>query len=104
MGLMHLKTAAYHPETNLQVKYYNCTIVSQLQHFILKNQKEWNIYVQPSTYAYNAQVHKSKSTTPFSLVLLQHLPGSTTDSKTSAFKSDNYVDNDQRWLKLNLLT
>lgn len=58
--------------------------------------------MQPLTYLYNAQVHKSTNTTRFSLVLSLHPPGPTTAFRPGALASNGYVDIDSLRMRLSL--
>lgn len=44
-------------------------IIVPLPHYFAEYQRDWDIYVQLSTYPYNAQVHRSTNWVPFNLVL-----------------------------------
>ena len=74
LGVKHLFTTAYHPQTNGQVERYNKTLVGRLAHYVEEHQRDWDEFVQPCTYAYNMQVHRTTGTTPFDLVLTRHPP------------------------------
>ena len=82
LGIKHLTTTAYHPETNGQAERYNRTLAARLRHFVSEHQDDWDAYIQPLTYAYNAQVHRSTNATPFSLVLSRHPPGPILEQST----------------------
>lgn len=75
LGVKHLTTMAYHPKTNGQVEQYNKTIVTCLCHYIVENQRDWDMFIQPLTHACSTQVHRSTNTTPFSVVISRHPPG-----------------------------
>ncbi|CAN8068757.1 unnamed protein product [Agarophyton chilense] len=61
--------------TNGQVERLNHTLVSRLRHYTEEHQTGWDKLVQPLTYSYKHQVHRSTQATPFDLVLLRHPPG-----------------------------
>jgi len=69
---------------------YNQTLEKRLRHFVNEHQSDWDLYVQPLTYAYNDQVHRSTGTSPFSLVLTRHLP--STIIETTATGTDRLND------------
>lgn len=69
LGLKHLTTTAYHPQSNGQTERYNQTLATRLRIFTNQHEKNWDRLIQPLTYAYNAQVHRTTGETPFSLVL-----------------------------------
>ena len=68
----HVTTTAYHPQTNGQAERYNQTLCHRLR--VFKDTASWDRLVQPLTYAYNNQVHRTTGLTPFSLVLTRPPP------------------------------
>lgn len=42
-------------------------VVGRLLHYVAKNQRDWNIYVQPLTYVWNTQLHCTTYSMPFVL-------------------------------------
>ena len=72
LGVKHYLTTAYHPQSNGQTERFNKTLVQRLRHYVEEHQANWDIFVQPLTYAYNMQVHRSTGTTPYDLVLTRH--------------------------------
>lgn len=72
LGLKPYLTTAYHPQANEQTERFNKTIAQCLRHYVEENRPDWDLYVQPLTYAYTMQVHKSTGTTPFDLILSRH--------------------------------
>ena len=69
LGLKHVTTTAYHPQGNGQTERYEQTLATRLRIFIDRDNKSWDRLIQPVTYAYNSQVHRTTNETPFSLVL-----------------------------------
>lgn len=57
LGTKHMTTTAYHPPLE-KVKLYIKTIGTYLRHYVFTHQREFNLYVQPFTYAYNTQIHR----------------------------------------------
>ena len=45
-----------------------------LRHYVSENQEDWEVYVEPLTYAYNSHVHRTTRTTPFELFLSRPPP------------------------------
>ena len=50
--------------------------MQSLRHYVEEHQRDWDDYMQPLTFAYNTQVHRSTDTIPFDLVLTRPLSGS----------------------------
>ena len=65
----HIFNTTYHPQSNGQTERFNRTLVQRLRHYLEEHQRDWDDYVQPLTFAYNTQVHRSTETTPFDLLL-----------------------------------
>lgn len=69
LRVWHLTKTANHPHNHGQVNRFNKTIVTRLCHCVAEYQTDWDQFFHSSSYAYNAQVHCSTGTTPFTLVL-----------------------------------
>ena len=74
LGVKKVFTTAYHPQANGQAERFNRTILAQLRDYVSESQRDWDEWLEPLTYAYNMQVHRSTGTTPFDLVLSRHPP------------------------------
>ena len=74
LGIHKVFTAEYHPQTNGQAERFNRTIVAAIRNYVSDSQRDWDEWLEPLTYAYNTQVHRSTGTTPFDLVLSRHPP------------------------------
>lgn len=53
LGTKLITTAEYHSQANGQVERYNRTLVARLRHCIDERQQDWDMFVQPLTYAFN---------------------------------------------------
>lgn len=102
LGVKHQEKTAYHTLTNAPVEWDNILVVTQLQNYVIDNQKNWDTFVQPLPFANSAQTPNYTNTTFISFVLSQHPPGSTTVSQPSVIASDSYDYTDPRWLRLSL--
>ena len=65
----HLPTSTDQPQTNSLVEQYNRILVAHLRHYVVDQQRNWHLFIQPLTYAYNTQVHKSTKQVPLPLAL-----------------------------------
>ena len=88
LGVRHFTTTAYHPQTNGQAERFNRTIVQRLRHYVAEHQTDWDLYIQPLTYAYNMQVHRTTGTTPFDLILSRHPPNIISGDVSTAVPDD----------------
>eukprot|EP00171_Calliarthron_tuberculosum_P005511 IDg5511t1 len=52
-------TTKYHPKANSQTEHFNRTILVSLRRFIADHPKDWNLYTDAFTYAYNTQTNSS---------------------------------------------
>lgn len=57
-------TMDYHPQCNGHTERYNKKIVAGIIHEFKEYQYDWDTFVEPLTYDYNIQVHRSTGTTP----------------------------------------
>ena len=69
IGIKNVFTTTYHPQTNGQVERFNRTILAALRHYVGDHPKDWDLYSDALTYAYNTQAHGSIGVAPFELVL-----------------------------------
>ena len=69
MSIQNNFTTTYHPQTNGQVERYNRTILAALRTYVADHPRDWDLYTDALTYAYNCQPHTSTSIAPFELVL-----------------------------------
>ena len=73
LGVRHYLTTSYHPQSNgQQTERFNLTLMKRLQYYVEEHQRDWDDYVQPLTFAYNTQIHRSTEATLFDLVLTHH--------------------------------
>lgn len=88
-------TATAHQSQNSgQVELYSKAIVAYLLHFVVTRQRDWDLFVQPLSYAYDTQIHCYINTTPFSLALTKNPPEPPASDILSAFATDAYYATD----------
>lgn len=103
LGKNHLTTTSYHPQCNGLVERYNETIASRLCQYLASHQRDLGLFVQHLTYVYNAQVHRSTNTTPFSLLLLRQTPGPATFDTLSALPAAAYHETHPQTIRTQIL-
>lgn len=59
LGIKHLTTTLYHPQTNGRGKRFNKIILTRMRHSVVEHLRNRDVFVQPLTYAHNTQVHRS---------------------------------------------
>lgn len=64
-----LMTTADHLQANGQVERYNRTIVAILFYYVFEHQRDLYTYVQPLSYTYITQAHRTTGTSLFNVVL-----------------------------------
>ena len=69
LGVKNVFTTTYHPQCNGQVERFNRTIINALRHYLADHPKDWDLFTDALTFAYNTQVHRSAGISPFELVL-----------------------------------
>jgi hypothetical protein len=69
VGTKNYFTTTYHPQANGQVERFNNTLVQAMRHFIADHPRDWDLYSDAVTFAYNTQPHSSTKVAPFELVL-----------------------------------
>ena len=69
LGIRNSFTTTYHPQCNGQVERFNRTILAALRHYIDDHPKDWDLFTDALTFAYNTQPHRSTNLAPFELVL-----------------------------------
>ena len=69
LGVRNVFTTKYHLQANGQVESFNRTLTSALQKYVGEHPKDWDLFSDAVTYAYNTQVHRTTNIAPFELVL-----------------------------------
>ena len=93
LGILNVFTTTYHPQANGQVGRFNRTLTSALRKYVGDHPKDWDLFSDAVTYAYNTQVHRTTNIAPFELVLaraprslaLQAQPSLETFSSSRAY-------------------
>eukprot|EP00171_Calliarthron_tuberculosum_P022605 IDg22605t1 len=69
LGVKPQFTTMYHPKVNGQTERFNRTILSSPRRFIADHPKDWDLYTDALTYAYNTQAHSSTGYAPMELTI-----------------------------------
>lgn len=80
-------------QTNMKVERLNFTILVALHTHIAVYPKDWDIYMDSLTYAYNCQQQTSTAVASFELVLWRPPPKLVTQSDYSEEQSQIYFKN-----------
>ena len=83
LNVNNIFTTTYHPQTNGQVERFNRTILSALRTYIADHPKDWDLYTDAITYAYNCKPQTSTSVAQFDLVLSRPPPEIATKAEHS---------------------
>ena len=97
LGIKNKFTTTYHPQCNGQVERFNRTILAALRHFVADHPKEWDLFSDALTYAYNTQSHASTGLAPFELVLSKP-PRALTMEELPTMEGEPPSSYRQRWL------
>ena len=90
-------TTTYHPQANGQVERFNRTILAALRHYISDHPKDWDLFTDALTFAYNTQVHTSTDCTPFELVLARPPIHLSMEAKPDLPEAVNHAEYRERW-------
>lgn len=88
LGVKHLTTTAYHPESMGQAERSNKNIVARLHHYVAEYQRYPVVLVQPLKLGYSAQICHTMGKTSCSLVLSYQPPGHITVITLEALPTD----------------
>ncbi|UYV63051.1 hypothetical protein LAZ67_2002979 [Cordylochernes scorpioides] len=89
-GISHLKTTAYHPQTNGLTERLNKTLTDMLSMYVDVEQKNWDEVLPFVTFAYNTAKQETTGFSPFFLVHGREAE-TTLDSLLPYHDNDNVV-------------
>ncbi|UYV63096.1 hypothetical protein LAZ67_2003113 [Cordylochernes scorpioides] len=90
-GISHLKTTAYHPQTNGLTERLNKTLTDMLSMYVDVEQKNWDEVLPFVTFAYNTAKKETTGFSPFFLVHAREAE-TTLDSLLPYHDNDNVGD------------
>ena len=68
MSTTHVRTSAYHPQTNSLVENFNKTLTSMLSMYCNTDQKNWDEALPYVTFAFNSSIQESTRSSPHRLL------------------------------------
>jgi transposase InsO family protein len=94
IGINHIFSTAFHPQTNGIIERFNATIKSQLCKLQDANQKDWDQYLLPTIYAYNIGQHRTTKYAPYQIVYGRNptLPFDKPQPMVRFIRSDDYYN------------
>ena len=97
IGIRNKFTTTYHAQCNGQVERFNRTVLAALRHYVADHPKEWDLFSDAVTYAYNTQTHASTGLSPFQLVLSK-TPRALAMEELPKLRGENPSLYHRRWL------
>ena len=98
LGIKNVFTTTYHPQANGQVERFNRTILSALRHYVAEHPKDWDLFTDALTYAYNTQAHGSTMVAPFELVLSRPPPALSIEARPTIGATEDTRSFRSRWI------
>ena len=68
LGITHLYSTAYHPQTNGQIERFNATMDGKIAALCNERRSNWDEMLQFVTFNYNTSVHRTTKYTPFEMM------------------------------------
>ena len=93
----NLYTTTYNPQANGQVERFNKTIVAALRHYVGEHPRDWDLFTDALTYAYNTQVHRGTGLSPFELVLSRVPPPLAVEAEPTIEQSGSAAQFHTKW-------
>ncbi|CAF1667406.1 unnamed protein product, partial [Adineta ricciae] len=68
LGVTHLYTTAYHPQTNGQIERFNATMDGKIASLCNEKRTDWDEMLQFVTFNYNTSIHATTKISPFEMM------------------------------------
>ena len=68
LGVTHLYTTTYHPQTNGQIERFNATMDGKISALCNEQRTNWDEMLQFVTFNYNSSIHATTKHTPFEMM------------------------------------
>ena len=102
LGVTHLYSTTYHPQTNGQIERFNATMDGKIAALCNERRTNWDEMLQFVTFNYNTSIHATTKHTPFEMMHgrqatlpfdQQHEIISLTQDPEHGRKIKNYLEN-----------
>ena len=102
LGCHHIKSTAYHPQTNGAIERFNSTFERQLAKLTDENMNNWDVHLNSVVFAYNTGQHTTTKYSPFQLLFGRSpkLPPESSSNVYKFSKPNDYFKHLQQTLKL----
>ena len=67
-GVKHVKTTAYHPQTNGNIERFNRTLEDMAAKFVNSRHDNWDVYLPQLLFAYRCAPHASTGLSPYRMM------------------------------------
>lgn len=74
LGVDNIPITQYQRPTNSQAEHFHSTLISRLLRYASEHYTGWDTYLLQPMHAYNVQVYRSITVSPFSLALTKTTP------------------------------
>src|SRR5262249_53534544 len=70
LGINHVRTTAYHPQTNGLVERFHCTLKTMLRMYLRLDSpgNDWEVYLPDVCLAHNTAIHEHIRLSPFEMM------------------------------------
>ncbi|CAF3637281.1 unnamed protein product [Rotaria sp. Silwood1] len=94
IGINHILSTPFHPQTNGTIERFNATIKAQLCKLQDLNRTDWDQYLSPTIYAYNIGQHRTTKYDPYQLLYGKHptLPFAQPQPMLQFMRSNDYYN------------
>ncbi|CAF1098166.1 unnamed protein product [Rotaria sp. Silwood1] len=99
IGINHIFSTAFHPQTNGITERFNATIKPQLCKLQDSNRNNWDEYLLPIIYSYNIGQHRTTKYSPYQIVYGRNptLPFDKPQPMVQFIKSNDYYNQFRRY-------
>lgn len=102
LGCHHIKSTAYHPQTNGAIERFNSTFERQIAKLTDHQLNDWDLHLKSITFAYNTGQHATTKFSPYQLQFGRNprLPPDTSTNVYEFSKPNDYFQHLKQTLKI----